>query len=242
MSVITRDRREPRGDETPEEDPDRMRRRADVRLRIAKRQLLERRAEELERRVAELDAEAEAAAEAHRLACEPLQAELERVEGQIAAKMAARQPVPAALEERRRELITAVDDANTTLSDAVERVKRLKVAPADEAEALRFKAAAQSTLEQDLATAPLVNPALELEAFTAQQTMDWLAARVAAARKMIAKNVSAAREADLRRDSREATRCRARNTKWIAEAAAASAALEAAKQAAEAAHQALVDE
>lgn len=225
----------------PEIDPDRMRRRHDVRLRIAKRELLRRRAEDLRRKVASLQEEAEAAADRHRDRTEPLRAELREIEEKIAGLMAARKPVPEKLESRRVTLIEEIDSGTDALDREVQELQRRMAAPAAEAERLDFEAAAQDGLEIELASA-LANPVLLREQFVAEKTVEWLSNRLRAARKQQAELEAAIAQEERLGDKTAASVYRRRLFKWEAEVEAAESALAAAQAAVAEAHQRLLDE
>jgi hypothetical protein len=221
---------------------DRMERRQAVRDRIARRELLKQKLAMVEQRLADFDREADAAAEAHRVATEPLQAELKRIEDRLAAAMANRRPIDQAAEERRRELIGQIEAQNVALADACERIKRLKRAPLDERYKLSERVASESTLERDLTAPPLVNPKLAIENFVRDQTLQWANARFRAAEAKIENHEALAQVADEAKDHQEADMIRARNLRWSAERTLAMKAFAEAKLASDEVYQRMLDE
>jgi hypothetical protein len=228
--------------ETEGQERERLRRRQDVRERIARRALMEQRAEILALRLRDLDAEAEEAAEAHRRTCEPIQSELAEVEGKLVHSLMNRRPTHPGLEKRRRELIDAIDKANVELSDAVDRIERLKRGPAEELEKAQWSIAERSGLESDLTREPLANPRLALDKFVAGQALEWAAARHAAAQKSLRETEEHAQTAEARKDRQAVELCRSRIPRLTAERDAAAEALRQAEATATEAYQRMIEE
>lgn len=139
--------------------------RADVRRQLAERRLAEHQVDVLARRIAELNGQADAAADSHAEACRPLQDRLSAVETEIKDAMTQRLPIPKSLEAERAELLEAIHRENETLSNAAERVKRLTAPLEREHRETRSKVAQLAALESKL-TGVYGNPALLAEKFS----------------------------------------------------------------------------
>lgn len=215
--------------------------RRDIKRKIAERDVLKKRLEAFNERMAELDREADAAADAHRDACGPLQDELKNLEEQIIALTVSREAIPDHAEARRRELLKAIDVENDTLSDATDRVKRLRQPLVKEAASLRLLIADGAALENQLTHPGVADPELLAQSFVAQEAYRWATARVEAAQAKISTNVGWARDAENRGDKTGAAAYLARNEKWQAELTAAREVERAARLHSERARQAILD-
>jgi hypothetical protein len=229
-------------EDTDRIEAERLARRRDVRDQIARRDEKSARAALIRRRLEDLDREVDQAVEAHRVACEPIQAELAKVEASLIAHMTDRRRVPAELEKRRVALIGELDVANEALAAATARARRLRDEPARQLAELGQEVAADSGLELKLAAPPLASPALLAAHFVADQAAEWASARLDKARRRVAENTERAADAARRKERGEERVYQARLFKWQAELAASAAALEAARAAANEAHRRLVDE
>jgi hypothetical protein len=171
--------------ETPAELSARLAKRREVRRELADLERIKRRADEAARRLASLDAEADAAADRHRQVTAPIQEELARIEAQIVDAITDRKPVPSSLEDRRAELLSQIEAANVALSDEIERVKRLRQPVEREYESLRMELALGAAVENKLGSEHLANPALHAELAVCMSTMQWAINRHEAAEQRL---------------------------------------------------------
>jgi hypothetical protein len=108
------------------DDSERLGKRREVRGAIAAAKLAGHRCDILRRQIADLDRKADDAAAVHSTTCTPLQTRLSEVEQQIAAALTDRIEVDESLLSERSELMAGVATANGQLSDAVDRINRLR--------------------------------------------------------------------------------------------------------------------
>jgi chromosome segregation ATPase len=101
-------------------------RRNEMRTKIAKRQLLERRCLELGQAIDEAERRKDALAEEHVLAASIPQAELKTIEDRLVACLAKREPTLSEDENRRKKLLVELADLNKSLEKNIAAEERLR--------------------------------------------------------------------------------------------------------------------
>lgn len=108
------------------------------------------RAAEIESVIRAITDRSEAAANEHAAKCEPLQAELSALDAQHIQAIREKEPLPAAMTERRVQILQAISDANTALELQVEANRKTERKLRGELQAIRLETAAQGPLETAL--------------------------------------------------------------------------------------------
>lgn len=148
----------PRKEEPLPEDQ-RHHQRAMVREEIATAQAKRQRAAILARRVAQIDSEADAAADLHQQQVAPLRARLDEIEIEQTNLLARRLPVPPELIDEQADLLAQVEGAGETLKGIIDAAKAKRRPLAIEIQKLRLQSGTQH-LYNRLTQQPLANPLL----------------------------------------------------------------------------------
>lgn len=215
--------------------------RREIRQQLAALELDRRACDELRQQIARLDAAKNRAAALHQEATAPLQAELATIDERMSDLLVDRQEIPPALEARRRELLRAVHDANEILETAIAGQDRLAAPLKKDLHQREIRLASWAIVEGKLLVAPLANPDLVTQRFSAGRAVEYARARLDSAREQHRQYQVAL--ADHERFSDEANLVhRARLADWTFELAEAERALQTAKAEADSIHQRILDE
>src|SRR5262245_54117994 len=112
MSVVDRIKAAVTGD-----DATRLAGRREINRQRAQRRLDEAEVEEINAEIRKVDADVDAAMDAHQKTCLPKQTEIERLESRILEATVNREPIPDKDENRRRKLLQEIEHENQMLSD-----------------------------------------------------------------------------------------------------------------------------
>ena len=164
----------------------RLEHRRSVKRQLAERLLLTRKADVVRDRIVALDSKRENAAAMHVDVCEGFQNELSKLEGEISTLLVSREPIPAKLESRRVELMSAVMDQNAILENAVEAISREQSKLRNEMFEFQKGSGESTVLQNSLCQRPLARHEWLLEEYSLAQASKFLDARIAAASERLA--------------------------------------------------------
>jgi hypothetical protein len=166
------------------DDAGRLSARREIRRQIAAKKVLKQKWDVFQQQIREFDDQADAAANVHQETTRPIQERLSVIEQQIESALADRLEVDSGLLAERAELLAAVKDANEKLSDATERVNRLKVPIQREAAAIGTEMPFQHLINK-LAGIDIARDDLFDAHFSCREAVEWAGHRVAAAEKQV---------------------------------------------------------
>jgi hypothetical protein len=181
------------------ENSNRLAARDAAKAEIRQRQSILAEAAILQSRADDLDREADAAADRHSEATQPLQSKLRQL--------------PLEDEAKRRELMLAVEDENEKLSDTVERIRRLKGPLTKRIRELQNEAAEFATAEIKLSR-DLADPELWNQRFAAGEISKVVQGLIRACDAHIREAEGRAELSDKAQDKVQAALYRARVGKW----------------------------
>jgi hypothetical protein len=224
------------------DDPARLARRREVRAQIAACKVVGRKVANLRRQLADVDRQITEAKDECSRTCQPLQQRLAEVEAAISLALTDRAEVDPALLNEQTELMAAIAEANTQLSDAVDRLNRLRDPLLRELHKIEAESS-YTHLTNKLSQLGIAREDLFNEHFSRREAVEWAGQRVAAA----AKQVKTWREhIELHEQGKrllaDVAAYRRRLRRWGVELSAAQDALTEAKAKERAAHQAMIDE
>lgn len=225
--------------ETPEVE--RLRRRQEVRLKLARLDLVLSKAADIRAAIRAVEGRCDELAAEHAAEMRPLQDELEAVEGRIIQALAKRQTATTKDDNRRRELLRLVHEANGKLERALGDEKSLLPSLRRELRKLESEAAERQATENSLCL-KYGNPSLLATKQAADSAVTWSRRRLDYARDKLAENQSRHRYALLEANPTAASTYQQRVFRWQTEVAAAEAALAAAVADADAAFRRVLDE
>lgn len=143
--------------------------RREIKTKLAGIEATRQRIEAISEQIRTLNDRIESATEAHRVTCEPLQAELAAIDEKIADKILAGRAVPAGLPESRAAALEKIATANAALEAELAVVKKLIRDREIERKQLAPSTNEISELRGRLASAELANPELLKAKFVASQ-------------------------------------------------------------------------
>lgn len=212
-----------------------------VRRELAELELDIRKNNEIKSQLARLDQAKLRAADIHQATTSPAQSELATIDEQIAELLTDRLEVPPTLEERRRELLRSIADANEVLENAIAAADRQAVPLQRELNQRIIRMSTRDVIETKLAREPLANPELTAQHFVASRAREYASSRLQSAREKCQQYQSVV--ADGERFTTDANEEHALRLKhWKLELAAASEALAVADAAAAAIWKQIIDE
>jgi hypothetical protein len=232
----------PSDDEIRAADDDRMRRRVDLRLEIARMELLRQKAGLLQQEVDAINARCDAAADLHQQTCEPLQQRLEELEQRAIGRIASRSPADETEDAERRELIGSITSANRELETVLQRERALRKPLEQKIVGLTDQFCTVEAIRGRLAQPPFASPTLQIESHVSQQKQKFAAARAAAARqamKIVEANIDGIQRRIM---SGDLSVWLHKRDCWLAEIEAAEADKQAALAEGNSIHQAMIDE
>ena len=232
----------PSVDDRHSDELDRLARRQGIRAEMARNAVALQHAAMLESECRESHARVELAADLHRQECDPLQAELERLERDAVRRIAERSPADQEADRRRRELIGEIAAANAALELVVETEKRLRRPAEIQADRLRRDHVDPQALAVRLAQGGTANPDLLVKLFVAQRTVRFAQARQAEAVRGVRITEANIQGLRLRQLSGDLAAERRRLARWQAELAASQDAITAATAKSNRIHRLLIDE
>ncbi len=156
-------------------------RRREVRGQLAEITIRRRRADELTRTLAEIDARLDRATDSHTSTCQPLQARLAELESRIVEALTNREPAPEDAERERVGLLAEIASANELLERESVVQGQLRKPLARERQQILMGCNAEPALKNKLAQDELGNPEMLDELFVAKQTVAWAESRLRAA-------------------------------------------------------------
>lgn len=176
-----------------------------IRQELAGLVLTEQRIKELTKQIQELESRADEAAARHCEICQPIQKQLTTIELRIVNRLANREPVDAADESERSQLVKQISAANETLKRETQLVQGLVKPLKTQLSQLNpgHVSGQRIVLENRLAGQSAGNPELLAQLFVAKRSLD-----IAADRERTAKEKLSAYEADLQRMHAEAASTR----------------------------------
>lgn len=168
------------------DDPDRLQKRRVIKREIAECEVVKQRAALKQREIDNLNSRKDSASNRHEATTAPAQERLAAIDEEIAGCLLDRTPVPPALEDERRNLLTVVADANLELETEIAAIDKSLGRANRELRELQNGYAQLQVLQNKLADDTHGEPELKKQQFVLDQVCHWAHQRVRAAESQVA--------------------------------------------------------